>query len=259
MEIKFLSNLIISKFRSTSTTYTQKNTKGKMHCRHCWAIIIKHEGETKYVSNNKSYISNINNMVILPKGCSYEWLCTQSGRFSFIEFDCDITYENILQFHINNGDKYVSDFKQIGYKSTLGDPLSKIECIRNTYSIIIELFESNKQESIADYRRLKILPAIEYIAKNFTKEIRNDTLAKECEQSTAHFRKLFRETYGISPIAYIHGIRIKKAKEMLKSDHGNISDIAYSLGYLNVYDFSRDFKKHTGVSPTKYIKQLSTN
>ena len=95
METKFLSNLIISKFRSTSTTYTQKNTKGKMHCRHCWAIIIKHEGETKYVSNNKSYISNINNMVILPKGCSYEWLCTQSGRFSVIEFDCDITYENI--------------------------------------------------------------------------------------------------------------------------------------------------------------------
>ena len=115
VETNLLSNLIISKFRSTSTIYTEKNTKGKMHCRHCWAIIIKYEGETKYVSNNKSYISNINNMLILPKGCSYEWLCTQSGRFSVIEFDCDITYENILQFPINNGDKYVSDFKQIGY------------------------------------------------------------------------------------------------------------------------------------------------
>ena len=37
---------------------------------------------------------------------------------------------------------------------------------------------------------------------------------------------------------------IKKAKEMLKSDYGSISEIAESLGYLNIYDFSRIFKKH---------------
>jgi YesN/AraC family two-component response regulator len=42
---------------------------------------------------------------------------------------------------------------------------------------------------------------------------------------------------------------------MLKSDYGNITNVAESLGYLNIYDFSRTFKKHTGISPTKYEKQ----
>ncbi|MBR3941740.1 MAG: helix-turn-helix transcriptional regulator, partial [Clostridia bacterium] len=53
-------------------------------------------------------------------------------------------------------------------------------------------------------------------------------------------------------IAYTHNIRIEKAKEMLKSDYGTISDIAQSVGYPSIYDFSRAFKKHTGISPSKY-------
>jgi len=57
---------------------------------------------------------------------------------------------------------------------------------------------------------------------------------------------------GVSPITYAKQLRIEKAKEMLKSDYGTLSDIAQSLGYSSLYDFSRDFKKHTGVAPSKY-------
>ena len=49
----------------------------------------------------------------------------------------------------------------------------------------------------------------------------------------------------------------KKAKEVLKSDHESISDIAYSLGYADIYDFSRAFKKRVGMSPTEYAKSES--
>ena len=44
----------------------------------------------------------------------------------------------------------------------------------------------------------------------------------------------------------------QQAKEMLRSDYGSLADVAFSLGYSNIYDFSRDFKKHTGVPPSKY-------
>ena len=57
---------------------------------------------------------------------------------------------------------------------------------------------------------------------------------------------------GESPIAYVKRLRIEKAKEMLGSDYGTLSDIASILGYASLYDFSRDFKKQTGIPPSKY-------
>ena len=56
----------------------------------------------------------------------------------------------------------------------------------------------------------------------------------------------------ISPITYAHQYRIEKAKEMFGSDYGTLSDMAQSLGYPKLYVLSRDFKKHTGVAPSKY-------
>ena len=128
----------------------------------------------------------------------------------------------------------------------------EIESIKDTYAVILALTETEQKTYVPTEKAKKLDPAIEYIAQNYNKQITNDELASLTGLSTVYFRKLFTETYHISPISYIHQLRIKKAKEMLKSDYGSITDIAYSLGYLNIYDFSRDFKRHTGVPPSKF-------
>ena len=93
---------------------------------------------------------------------------------------------------------------------------------------------------------------MEYIEKNYKTNIKNDELASLCRLSVVYFRKLFTEVTGTSPIAYIQETRIKKAKEMLKSDYNSIAEISKSLGYSNIYHFSREFKKHVGIPPSKY-------
>ena len=128
------------------------------------------------------------------------------------------------------------------------------EGIRDIYSLIIELSKVEDKRYLPEEKRKKIAPAIDYIAKNYTGQIKNETLSSVSGISEVYLRKLFSEIYGVSPMAYVKNLNIKKAKEMLESDFGSISDIAHSLGYSNIYDFSRDFKKQVGVSPTKYIK-----
>lgn len=253
MNVDILSNLIISKIYSATTMHTLKNTKGNYVNRPRWAIIIKHSGETQYICNEKSYVSNINNMVILPKGCTYEWVCTESGNFSVIEFDSETCHESIMRFSVKNGDEILNKMKEIEYKVTMRNTFYKMETIIDTYSLILKLIKNEIKKYTPNYKLQKIMPALEYIAKNYNKTITNGILADICGISTVYFRKLFSELYGVSPIAYVHNIRIKKAKEMLKSDYGSITDISTSLGYANIYDFSRAFKNHTGTPPTRYI------
>lgn len=255
MHLDILSDLIITKIYSATTMYTEKNIKAKRNNRPCWAIVIKYEGETIYKSKEKSYLSNINNLAVLPKGSSYEWRCTHSGHFSIIEFESETVYDNILSFSVNNSEKILNLFKEMEYKRTLKKPLYEVESIRDTYSIILMLTQSIQKRYLPSEKLTKINPAVNYIAHNYNKNIKNDKLAQLTGLSTVYFRKLFTEVFGISPIAYINELRIKKAKEMLKSDYGSITDIAEYLGYLNIYDFSRTFKKHVGISPSKYVKR----
>jgi AraC-like DNA-binding protein len=248
--MEILSNLIITKVHSVSTLYTPKDTKAKRNDRPNWAVVIKYEGETVYTSGAKQFLSDIAHAVVLPKGCSYDWHCTASGHFCIIEFESEPTYGEPISFPIKNDEKILKMFKDLEYKRNLKKSMVELESIRDTYSILLALTQA--QRYLPTYKQQKIAPAMEYIFQHYNENIRNDTLAAVAGMSTVYFRKLFTSVMGISPITYVHHLRIEKAKEMLKSDYGSLSDVARSLGYPNLYDFSRDFKKHTGVAPSKY-------
>lgn len=91
--------------------------------------------------------------------------------------------------------------------------------------------------------------------KNYNRELSNDALAEISGCSTVYFRKLFTEVYGSSPISYLHTLRTEKAKELLCSNCGSVGAVALAVGYKNIYDFSRAFKRRTGMSPTEFVKK----
>ena len=116
--------------------------------------------------------------------------------------------------------------------------------------------KSEPKKYMPTEKQRKIAPTLDYIARYYNTRIKNDELAAMAGLSTVYFRKLFTVIMGQSPADYVQSVRIGKAKEMLQSDYGSITDIAFSLGYLNIYDFSRVFKKYVGVSPKQYQEQV---
>lgn len=252
MSVDVLSDLVITKVHSVSTLYTPKNTRIKRKDRPSWAVVIKYEGETVYTSNGKKFLSDMNHIVILPKGSAYDWECTKSGHYTIIEFDSQSTYGEPMSVTVKSVDKILKMFKDLEYSRSFKNPTGKIESIRDTYSILLALCQNDSAPYLPTEKQQKINVALEYISKHYSESITNDALAAAGGMSTVYFRKLFTKIMGISPIAFARKFRIEKAKEMLKSDYGTLSDIATSLGYASLYDFSRDFKKHTGVPPSKY-------
>ena len=250
-----LSQLIITKIHSVSTIYNMKsNMRTARKQRPNWGLIFKYEGETLYKQDGKEYHSNANCIVLLPKGASYEWTCTQSGHYVVVEFESDLECNEIFTFEHNDPENVLKTFKDLERVWLSKKPFHELESIHATYSIILKA--AKKYTKLGNYapnaKKNKLTPAVTYILNNFTKPIKNDELAEICQISTIYFRKLFLEVYGTSPIKYIHNLRIRRAKEILRSDYTSISDVAFSLGYNNIYEFSKDFKKHTGVPPTKF-------
>ena len=247
MNKSVLADLIITDFKFSTTMYTEKGKITHRKLRPNWAIVIKYEGETVYTLKGKKYVSDINNIIILPRGCSYSWECTKGGHYSIIEFQSDSIFDEIFSFPVKSGEEYLKAFKTLETKN-----ITKIECIKEIYGIIIKLFNTLEARYTPGSKQKKIEPALSFISENYHTNIKNDTLASLCSLSTVYFRKLFTLVTGMSPISYVRSVRIKKACEMLKSDYGSITDIALSLGYKNIYDFSRDFKKCMGIPPSKY-------
>lgn len=65
------------------------------------------------------------------------------------------------------------------------------------------------------------------------------------------FRKLSALT-NLSPTDFIRTQRLKRAASLLEQHSGNVTEIAYMVGYQNPANFATNFKKQYGVSPSKY-------
>ena len=67
----------------------------------------------------------------------------------------------------------------------------------------------------------------------------------------------FSKYFGISPIEYLIRKRIKIAKELLVDTNYTISEVSLRIGIFNTTHFINLFKKHTGITPLPYRKQLN--
>ncbi|MDN5216475.1 two-component regulator propeller domain-containing protein [Fulvivirgaceae bacterium BMA12] len=70
------------------------------------------------------------------------------------------------------------------------------------------------------------------------------------------YRKLFAVT-GLSASDFIRNMRIHKAAELLKSDWGRVSDVAYEVGFNNLSYFTKCFKAQYGQTPSEFLQSSS--
>lgn len=68
-------------------------------------------------------------------------------------------------------------------------------------------------------------------------------------------RKAFVDIYGVTPGAYRIRCRISRACELLKNGL-SVNAIADELGYADSFQFSKQFKQHTGMAPSHYRREL---
>lgn len=70
--------------------------------------------------------------------------------------------------------------------------------------------------------------------------------------SHSYANRLFRNAFGISPRRLLSTLMQDAAKQLLALPDNTPTSVAQCLGYTNPANFSRQFKKWTGISPSAY-------
>lgn len=96
---------------------------------------------------------------------------------------------------------------------------------------------------------------IDYLRKNYEKDISLDEICTHLSVSKNYFCYLFKRETGENLWSYLIGLRLKKAEELLAQTDLKSYEVAYMVGYDNPSYFSRLFKKMTGMTPNEYRAQ----
>ena len=77
-------------------------------------------------------------------------------------------------------------------------------------------------------------------------------LARHMQCGPDYFRRIFKHHMGQTPNAYLAGLRMQHAMQLLEHSDLPVSQIARSSGYGDSFYFSRVFRRKTGCCPLVY-------
>ena len=94
--------------------------------------------------------------------------------------------------------------------------------------------------------------AMKYLNEHYAEKITLTELADKMYVSQWHLSKLLNKQMQKSFSDLLNEIRIREAKKLLKDPSLHVGDVAEKVGFLDLANFSRVFKKYTGISANEY-------
>ena len=122
-------------------------------------------------------------------------------------------------------------------------------------NMLTEMIQLRSQAAIIRPHMELIEKAAKYMRGHYMEKININDLAKNEFVSVFYFTRLFKDYYGTSPYDYLVKYRLNKSKNMLAQGRA-VKEIAQECGFGNANNFSRIFKKHTGISPNQFRAQF---
>lgn len=137
-----------------------------------------------------------------------------------------------------------------------------------TDEIFIRLLRSEIGTLVAqiaskDSNLQRVSQAIKWIRDNFKEAIKVDDLAALCNMSTSAFHNHFKTVTSMTPIQFQKELRLHEAKHIMLTKMMDVSTACMHVGYSSVSQFSREYSRLFGVSPSKdahaHLYKLESN
>ncbi len=151
----------------------------------------------------------------------------------------------------------------------MGEPLSKhfgfekelwkrildsnglIPMLQETKKILRQICDHISERKNSRYRSI-VQSALDYIGKHYNEDLSLQDVAGKVYLSPSYLGAILRAELKQPFTEYLAGVRIDRAKELLKDPQWKLYEIAEQVGYQNPAYFCNLFKRHTGLTPKEF-------
>ncbi len=246
---------LVNKYTAQKGDYPMKNG-GRRHHGFLYTV----EGTEMYHFADKTLSAVPESVIYIPKGEKYS-IELNDEQSVVIAFDFEMEESaKARPFCIKLGKNPVlkSQFGSAETQWRSKKSESQVECKACFYKIIAALIKNEAYYSSTQNRQ-KISSAVSYLHLHYLEnDFKVSKLAVLAEMSPRYFETLFFNEFKTTPKEYVLSLKLELAKELLLSEKNSVTDVAYQLGYSDIYQFSKFFKAKTGYTPSEYRRNTVT-
>lgn len=260
-----------------SLRQTKENAEGKnslcpLHYHDELELILIRQGHFVATVDECDYHLSAGDVVFINSGVphsTYAVTPVESGLIQFREndfFNTDIT--KIIKYSVkfnNLNDSKIRVIRNAELYDSVDRILREYEERRPAYEIFIrsEIYKIlallyrmdvlvDTEEFFQTKEVQKILPALEYVNRNYNEEISLESVSMMLGFDPSYFCRIFKLATGATFTEYLNFVRICKAEKMLSRTDSSILEISETVGFSSVSYFNRVFKKYRNCSPRSY-------
>lgn len=205
-----------------------------------------------------------NNMLVVAFYCDSKEMEFFKGK----TFKLDKTSKMLLTLFLeeakNTFGDVPGDFSKHGLPEISEKEFGAYQLLESHFTeFLIKLIRSDNGHKVVSTRQSRDIAntsacelICEYMKRNLVTPLNTTEICNKFLIGKTQLCKIFQEYIGKSPMEYYNELKIKEAKKLLRDKKMSVSQISDYFGYSSIHNFSRAFRKITGVSPTAYIKSI---
>jgi AraC-like DNA-binding protein len=214
----------------------------------CFIVTVK--GKIRFTFRDCVLICDKDHPIFLPCGACYRNECLDSAESYVFNFLTKDTHSP-MSLSPPSEMQAKKAFEQIsrGHSSSFGDEARLLGELYFLMSALFAVPAFTPSEKVLKASR-------EYIDHHYASpSLSVKSISEYCFVSESYLRKLFSDKLGRSPFQYITDVRMQKAETLLYEKRP-IVEIARLVGYSDVYQFSRAYKRYYGYAPSIHISKV---
>ncbi|ADV81801.1 AraC family transcriptional regulator [Terriglobus saanensis] len=200
---------------------------------------------------------------VRPHGRCDMILCALEPEFvNGVEVELDQRPKTKIRYQRDFADSaFARLMEMLSAEANQGGPLGRLYADHLANAMAIRLLHVGSQTKQNKRKKAYVLPlprlhrVIERM-RELQADLDLQTLAAESGYSRSHFLRMFRASTGCTPHRYLMGLRLERAKELMRQKNRSLIDIAATCGFSSHAHLSRMFHQVVGVPPSEYRRFL---